>query len=208
MKYTGSVLISKAVGTDFKEVPHTLWGLENLFRVTGFERFHFKDPKYNWMQPGVYFLCTGNEVMYVGQSEAIAGRLNDHKTKHHTRYEVAFYIPVAGGEKLRKQIEAGYIWIIRPRYNRVKPKMVISDLEAEFAIRGMLDEYQSKFTKTDWKMRKDLPYFMRQIVKHPELVLAYQHVFAAAGFTLSHSQSNTEPAKFQGIGQGGHEIYI
>lgn len=212
MRYTdGQVMISAPVVNDLSGVPAGIAGIEGLMRVTSFDRYHFKIPACQEMIAGVYFLCEGAEVVYVGQSRSIAGRIRAHnwiRSKAHNQFNSVFYLRVDSAPRIRKQVEAGYIWILRPRLNRVKPKMVISDVEAEFAVAEKLDEYQANYTKNDWKMRKDLPYFLRQIVRHPEIVVAYSHIFEEAGFRIRHPDFSTRPAKFCGVGQGHHQIYI
>ena len=83
--------------------------------------------------PGVYFLCQGDEVVYVGQSVSVPDRVMSHirearrpagKTFDPSRI---FYVPVPESELLR--VESGFIGRLRPRYNgesrRASERMVV-----------------------------------------------------------------------------------
>jgi hypothetical protein len=71
--------------------------------------------------PGVYFLCDGDEVVYVGQSVSVPARVMGHiqesrrpagKTFDPTRI---FYLPVPEGELRR--VESEFIGRLQPKYN-------------------------------------------------------------------------------------------
>lgn len=62
---------------------------------------------------GVYFLCRGAEVVYVGQSTDVLGRVAQHRTyKDHDR---AYYWPVPPGELDR--VEGAFIRLLKPCLN-------------------------------------------------------------------------------------------
>jgi hypothetical protein len=78
------------------------------------------DPAH-FLCPGVYFLCQGDEVVYVGQSVNVPDRVMSHlresrrpagKTFDPLR---VFYLPVPESELLR--VESEFIGRLQPRYN-------------------------------------------------------------------------------------------
>ena len=90
---------------------------ESIAPLTGLRHI---DPAH-FLCPGVYFLCLGDEVVYVGQSVNVPARIMSHiyesrrpagKTFDHARI---FYLPVPESELLR--LESEFIHRLRPRYN-------------------------------------------------------------------------------------------
>jgi hypothetical protein len=90
------------------------------------------DPAH-FLCPGVYFLCQGDEVVYIGQSVNVPGRVMSHlrqsrrpagKTFDPLRI---FYLPVPESELLR--VESEFIGRLPPRYNgetkRASERMVV-----------------------------------------------------------------------------------
>jgi hypothetical protein len=90
------------------------------------------DPAHS-LCPGVYFLCQGDEVVYVGQSVSVPDRVMSHiresrwpagKTFDPLRI---FYLPVPESELLR--VESEFIGRLQPRYNgetkRARERMVV-----------------------------------------------------------------------------------
>lgn len=63
---------------------------------------------------GVYFLITGDRVVYVGQSSNVYRRVMDHRLA--MKFERWHYVPCA--EHQREEIEAGYIKALNPMFNR------------------------------------------------------------------------------------------
>ena len=74
---------------------------------------------YKHAGPGIYFLISLDEVVYVGQSHDIANRLKQHweSGKDFNRY----FVIRCESENLNK-LEAYYILKFRPRYNIAIPK--------------------------------------------------------------------------------------
>ena len=67
--------------------------------------------------PGVYILLQGEEIVYVGQSGDIAGRLRTHRREGKKQFDAARWYPVwSGSERLRA--EGVLILLCAPRYNR------------------------------------------------------------------------------------------
>lgn len=67
--------------------------------------------------PGVYFLCKGQEVVYVGQSDRILDRICTHireGVKEFDRDRI-FFLPCPREQLL--MIEGQYIELLKPRYN-------------------------------------------------------------------------------------------
>jgi hypothetical protein len=90
---------------------------ESISRLTGL--LHV-DPAH-MRCPGVYFLCDGDEVVYVGQSVSVPVRVMSHI--HESRRPTGktfdpsriFYLSVPEGELLR--VESEFIRRLRPRHN-------------------------------------------------------------------------------------------
>jgi hypothetical protein len=70
-------------------------------------------PRYD--NVGVYFLCRGNTVVYVGQSVSVASRIQTHTDKD---FDTAYYLSVP--EEDLNKVEASFIEILQPEYNRNK----------------------------------------------------------------------------------------
>lgn len=64
-------------------------------------------------QPGVYFLCKNNEVVYVGQSVSIHGRIQSHK--HNKNFDRVYLLPIPESEL--NQIESAFIHYLKPPLN-------------------------------------------------------------------------------------------
>ena len=83
--------------------------------------------------PGVYFLCQGDEVVYVGQSVSVPDRVMSHIRESRRPAGKMFdplrifYLPVPESELLR--VESEFIARLRPRYNgetkRARERMVV-----------------------------------------------------------------------------------
>jgi hypothetical protein len=90
---------------------------ESISRLKGLRHI---DPA-RFVRPGVYFLCLGDEVVYVGQSVNVPARVMAHI--HESRRPAGktfdpsriFYLPVPEGELLR--VESEFIGWLKPRYN-------------------------------------------------------------------------------------------
>lgn len=66
---------------------------------------------------GLYFLIKDNEIVYVGQSSAVAQRVAAHRgVMDHDSYT---FLPCEGAEA--NDLEAAYIIALQPRYNTAVP---------------------------------------------------------------------------------------
>jgi hypothetical protein len=64
---------------------------------------------------GIYFLCQGGEVVYVGQSITVAARVSSHASEGIKQFDSAWFVPC---EEWRLGcVEAHWIEVLRPRYN-------------------------------------------------------------------------------------------
>jgi hypothetical protein len=102
---------------------------ESIARLTGLRHI---DPAH-FVCPGIYFLCLGDEVVYVGQSVNVPGRVMTHV--HESRRPAGktfepsriFYLPAPESELLR--VESEFIARLKPRYNgetkRARERMVV-----------------------------------------------------------------------------------
>lgn len=84
-------------------VPTTLSDVANLRDIT--EVIH--------LCPGIYFLCLGDEVVYVGQSVSPANRISGHIDKEFDR---VLFLPWPRDDLDR--IESAWIDMLKPRLNR------------------------------------------------------------------------------------------
>lgn len=66
--------------------------------------------------PGVYFLFYGQEIVYVGQSTHVPGRINTHVLERKMKFDRVTYLSLPTSELLSE--EARYISMLRPKYNK------------------------------------------------------------------------------------------
>jgi hypothetical protein len=62
--------------------------------------------------PGVYFLCRGRDVVYVGQSKAPAGRIATHRSSGEKAFDRVYLLPVPESEL--NDVEHAFIHLLRP----------------------------------------------------------------------------------------------
>lgn len=66
-------------------------------------------------QPGVYFLCSGDEVVYVGQSTTPSSRIGTHSMDNKKQFDRVYLLPVPMSEL--NDVEAAFIHLLRPKLN-------------------------------------------------------------------------------------------
>jgi excisionase family DNA binding protein len=71
-------------------------------------------PKYGY-QPGVYFLCQAEEVVYVGQSITPHARIGSHACDPTKIFDRVYLLPVPAGDL--DKVEAAFIQHLQPRHN-------------------------------------------------------------------------------------------
>lgn len=64
---------------------------------------------------GVYFLCLGAQVVYVGQSVNPGARISNHVTEGKKLFDRVYLLPVPEDEL--NDVEAAFIDILRPQFN-------------------------------------------------------------------------------------------
>ena len=69
------------------------------------------------MPPAVYFLTLNNEVVYVGQSVGLFGRIEEHT--QHKEFDSVYFLPVPRSEL--NEVEAAFIRALRPKLNTGNP---------------------------------------------------------------------------------------
>ncbi len=76
----------------------------------------------NAMCPGVYFLCLGPEIVYVGQSVQVIARIASHLSERRKEFEPerVFYLPCPRADL--DAMEKHFIAILKPKYNRPAAK--------------------------------------------------------------------------------------
>ncbi|MCE5247911.1 hypothetical protein LLG88_13440 [bacterium] len=67
-----------------------------------------------YLPPGVYFLCSGQEVVYVGQSVSVVSRVVTHRAGG-KRFDRAYFIPIPESEL--DTVEAFFIKHLNPALN-------------------------------------------------------------------------------------------
>lgn len=67
------------------------------------------------MEPGVYFLCKGGGVVYVGQSVAPMQRIHTHRAEGFKDYDFVFILPCPRGDLY--ELEQAFIRWLKPKYN-------------------------------------------------------------------------------------------
>ena len=71
-------------------------------------------PHYNY-RPGIYFLCDGNDVVYVGQSVNPAARISAHISDRYKKFDRVYLLPVPQSEL--DDVEAMFINSLKPKLN-------------------------------------------------------------------------------------------
>lgn len=66
----------------------------------------------------VYFLCSGTEIVYVGQTTNLPARIATHMREKKDAFDQVFYIPIP--ESALSQVEGAFIRALKPRLNRQK----------------------------------------------------------------------------------------
>ena len=89
---------------------------ESLVLVPNLNQIPFPIAKY---PPAIYFLCSGPEVVYVGQSTVLPARIGQHLQQNTKIFDRIFYIPVP--EKRLNDVERMYIETLKPKYNGKNP---------------------------------------------------------------------------------------
>jgi len=69
---------------------------------------------------GIYFLCEGDEVVYVGQSTALFARIASHRSERRKAFSQVFFLPVLESEL--DNVEAAFIAALEPRMNGRHPR--------------------------------------------------------------------------------------
>lgn len=70
-----------------------------------------------WTASGVYFLCEGDEVVYVGRSLSVLHRIAEHIKASVKEFSHVFFLPCAIAEL--DEIEQRWIKTLNPKYNFV-----------------------------------------------------------------------------------------
>ena len=100
-------------GVPFPDLHRTLW---EALRVAPGSRI-----------PGVYFLISKGEVVYVGQSVNVYSRITSHKSRdEYKRYDEALFLPVPKSDL--NDLEVALIHALKPRYNRQSMTKVEPDI--------------------------------------------------------------------------------
>lgn len=71
-------------------------------------------PSYPY-QPGVYFLCSGDEVVYVGQSVSPSSRIDQHQRDPKKSFDRIYLLPVPESEL--DNVESAFIKTLLPKQN-------------------------------------------------------------------------------------------
>jgi hypothetical protein len=66
---------------------------------------------------GVYFLWSGDELLYIGQTALFGRRIGDHEYQRRIPFEWTTFI-VCPDQGARVELEETYIRLYRPPYNR------------------------------------------------------------------------------------------
>lgn len=85
--------------------------------------------------PGVYFLISGLEVVYVGQSERVLGRMAGHMDKE---FDEVRMIEVPDRDSMLA-LEGKLISLLRPKYNKTTPNSVRAiDVSSSFKAKELI----------------------------------------------------------------------
>jgi len=70
---------------------------------------------------GIYFLCKGGKVVYVGQSVNLINRISEHLSEGKKNFD-GYYYEYVGKNDVMSDVEAEYIVSLNPKYNKVLPQ--------------------------------------------------------------------------------------
>lgn len=83
--------------------------------------------------PGVYFLCKGDKIKYIGQASNVSGRIVTHISEGMKDFDKVYYI-TCGLNRLN-EMESALIRYLQPEYNKTKhgiangrDKIIVSSL--------------------------------------------------------------------------------
>lgn len=107
------VVVEPPLVTNLMELPASISNIPNLRQFS-----QFVPP------PGVYFLCLGAEVVYVGQSVAPAARVSTHRSDK--QFDRSYLLPVP--ESLLNCVEGAFIRLLRPKLNGHGPAVSDNDM--------------------------------------------------------------------------------
>ncbi len=89
----------------------SIFHLSDLSIVKGLREFNFPE-----RENSIYFLLAGEQVVYVGKSFDLLGRLATHR--HNMSFDRVVYFPIDKSDRLRvNTIEAAFIKALKPPYN-------------------------------------------------------------------------------------------
>lgn len=70
---------------------------------------------FSMFPPCVYFLLSGSDVVYVGQSVSLAARISTHRSEGYKAFDRVYYLPVDRSQL--NHTERAHISKFRPKYN-------------------------------------------------------------------------------------------
>ena len=103
-KIIGQIRVVCAAAKPTEKPPLSIQNIEQLQQI----------PPHDY-QPGVYFLCENDEVVYVGQSVAPSARVAAHRFQGKKSFDRAYLLPVPQSEL--NDVEARMIKLLEPKLN-------------------------------------------------------------------------------------------
>ncbi len=100
-----------------QNIPKKLLSITNLYQYN-----------FDGYPPAVYFLCKEGEVVYVGQTVSMAGRMESH-IRDNKQFDSVFFIPVP--RSILSNVEKAFIKLLKPILNRENYKSNLNT-EEEF----------------------------------------------------------------------------
>lgn len=78
---------------------------------------------------GVYFLCKGNDIVYVGESTCLIARISAHLHEKIKDFDSVYFLSIA--PHARRKVEKAFIQHYNPKYNIQKENRGASDAEKQ-----------------------------------------------------------------------------
>jgi hypothetical protein len=94
---------------------------------------------------GVYFLCKGEDVVYVGQAQEIMARVGAHVS--FKEFDRVYYTPVPKSDL--SDVETAFIHALRPRYNFSKTGYLVTPRAKDNVPEGVLQQAAQAVQKSN-----------------------------------------------------------
>lgn len=116
-----------------------LWTISDLNPISGLLEYALPERR-----PSIYFLSNYDEIVYVGKSINLVGRISAHR--HAMRFDRVHYFTAKPHDgNWLSDIEAAFIKTIKPSFNLTTTKSPISERQGDFLKKYAGPEFKGSF---------------------------------------------------------------